>query len=250
MSFGTHVIIRPRDDRVICTSLADIRAASAIILEVGERFGLYTFGIAGRHAHGGVLAEMAAAREYARRIEIRITLRMGFDAGFHDVWTGALESSTHRTRNLWYDARQGDRHDVVADPYFEGSIVWDALGLRPARESLLERIRLAEPNIRHDRIEGRCPRTVMACTAAVQAIRAQLSSVEIAALLNISARSVRRAQAMPVDPRLVRAITRQLRMRERLVPDPTSVVLLGSAAPRSGVPERPGIREVIAVGRS
>jgi len=150
MPVGHHVRLRARDDRVVTPSPADRRRYARTVLEVGREFGLLCFRGADTHGHVELACNRDAAGEFARRVEIALTLGLGVDGGFQPAWVGPIHDQRHLQATFRYILRQRDHHELESDPFHEASNLPDLLGLRPLGVYTAARVRELLPRVHRD----------------------------------------------------------------------------------------------------
>lgn len=241
MPVGHHVRLRARDDRVVAPSPAERRVLARTVLEHGRECRLLTFRAADTHSHAEVACSREAAGEFARRVSISLTLRLGVECGFQPAWIGPIHDQRHLLATFWYILRQRDHHGLESDPWHEGSNLPDLLGLRPLGVYTAANVRELLPRVHRGElievlgddltgpidvdsladaaaaaaclpdVSGNGPLATAARAAATQAVDA--TSDRAARLLGVSTRTVRRLRGMKVPAELVQAVARQLSLR-------------------------------------
>jgi hypothetical protein len=240
---GFHVMLRLRDDRVIATSTWMRRRLARVVLEQCADFGLLAFRAADTHLHLEVACARAAAGELARRIEIALGRCLRLGGPFAPAHVRAIESQRHLQNTFHYILGQDARHGLSSDPLFEASNVPDLLGARLLGGYTLANVRAHLPRVRaHDlplelpdspahrslaqladaaaaaaclgELHGKSQAVRDARCAALALANGRASVAELASLLAITAPTVRHLRAVPARPELVRAIERQLRLRQ------------------------------------
>jgi hypothetical protein len=244
---GWHVTARLYDDRVITPSTFHRRRLARSLLRIGQESGLLAFAVADTHLHAIVVCDRETAGRFAWRIELSAQGLFRFGVPFEPARLRPIADQKHLSNAFWYVLRQQQRHDIEADPHFDGSSLPDLVGLRVGAPWLLAQVRSLLPRVRGeglrallgnvdltrepaDLVHLRSAATSAACVAdlggrsdAVVAARVaavhlagSLTAVRVAALLGLDAGTVRRLRRRRPDPALIAAIRRQLALREQL----------------------------------
>jgi hypothetical protein len=247
---GWHLTLRMhRDhDRVIATTLAEIRIAAWLFLRLGRKADLLAFGVADTHMHAVVACDRARAGRFVHDLEVALRYRLRLPVPFAPARFTPIERQRHLHNALGYAFRQDDRHGLGRDPFREGTNLPDLLGARafgawttaglrallprigrrdllphlpwaaaleqptdPASLHLLREAAAAVALVPH--LDGRRPLVVATRRAAVHLALRHLGPTRVARLLGISRATVHRLRAQRTDPALTRALELQLRMR-------------------------------------
>lgn len=241
MSFASHLMLRPRLDRVLAASPGGRRALADTVLRVTRPFELLGFRAADTHMHVLLGCDEAGARECGRRIEIGLTQRLRLDPGFALAYARPVVDQRHLRNAFGYILRQEERHEIARDPFHDASSLPDLLGLRVRRPDLVRRVGEWLPRVRLAELWSLLPEGVEPVAAGVlsdsaaaalalprlglrwpDAIEARAGAVQAAPhlgtgalsdALTVSTATIRRLRSRPVDPRLARAVVLQARMR-------------------------------------
>jgi hypothetical protein len=250
MPIGQHVRLRLEDDRVIAPTTAARRLLARIILHHGRGFGLLSFGCPDTHLHLETACSHAEAVELDRRIKIHLRKLLHPEVGFQRSRIDAVKDQWHLFNTFKYAITQQDRHGCHVDPFYEATILPDLLGLRVTGDYVIARVSELLPRANRELLlswadfpplddgklcldplvdtaasavalpdlVGRSSDVVRARRAAVQVACRHARLGEIADLLEIGLRTVKRLKAEPEDGRLIRAIEAQLRLRNAILP--------------------------------
>jgi hypothetical protein len=245
VAVGQHIALRLSDNRVVAPSIAARRELARVVLHHGRAFDLLAFRGADDHPHMVALCSEGDAYEFARRVEITLSLRLRLDVRFERARVWEIRSQSHLTNAFHYGFAQEKVHRLDVDPCFDASNLPDLLGLRLlgryTRETMRERLPRVQDEdlIAHFGITafdeapidlahlgdaaaaamalpalvGRSKEVVLARCAAVHAAR-DATSAELALALGVEPRTVRhlRAAGKP-PPALVDAVRLQLALR-------------------------------------
>lgn len=245
-----HVTLRlDRDhDRVIATTMAEIRDAARLFLHLGRRVDLLAFGIADTHMHALLACDRAAAGRFVHGLEVGLRRRLKLPVPFAAARFTPVEQQRHLRNTVGYVFAQDDHHDLGRDPFREGTNLCDLLGARTAGRWTVDRFKELLPRVgQHDLLRhlpgaaslaspappealdllpevvaalglapdlrGKRPEVVAARAAAVHFGLQHLAPGQLASLLDIGTTSLHRLRGTPVDSALVTAVELQLRMR-------------------------------------
>jgi hypothetical protein len=255
---GYHITLRLEGDRNLAPTMEARRLFARTVLTVARPFVLLAFRWVDTHGHLEMLGTRKEAGELARRVQIALqhALRPGarfLPAHFTPMYTLAHVKSTFR-----YIMGQREHHELSIDPRHDASNAPDLLGARTTglwtavhvrrhdarlkREHVLEALAMEDPDAITDppldcladaaaaavclpALDG----SVVGVTARIAAVHvaSERTTAEIADLLTLSTRSIRRFRAKPADPAVVRAIRQQLAMRVAIVNE--SIDMLAAA---------------------
>ncbi len=240
-----HLMLRLRDDRVLVPSVRSRRVLATTVLRLAREVRLLAFRAADTHLHLAVACGRREAGELARRLEIGLQQRLGLEVGFAPAHLEPIQRQRHLRNTFTYVLRQEQRHGLASDPYHEASNLPDLLALRILGtwtaahvRALLPRVGRADllgffgdPDLEDETVSldllpeaaaaaagltelsGRSAEVVAARRAAVQAAGLRLTARELAALLGIGERTVKRLRAQPAPEELAEAVELQLRLR-------------------------------------
>jgi hypothetical protein len=252
MALGQHIRLRRKDSSVIAPTVREQRIVARAVLERGEAFGLLAFSAADTHLHMETACDHQAGHEYARRVEIAVTRRLG-PVGFARPQVDEIHQQWHLHNLCDYILRQNKRHAIEdLDPLRECSNLPDLLGARLLGAYTLENLKRALPRfhegdfLRLMGVESLEPAdgplellpaaaaaavctldlstlsadAIAALTAAVRVGGDRLPTTALARLLGISRRTVHRMRDRPVSDALVQAVRLQigLRLQKQVVP--------------------------------
>ena len=244
---GYHITLRLEGDRNLAPTTAARRLFARTVLEVARSFVLLACRWTDTHGHLEVLGTRKEAGELARRVQIALqhALRPGarfLPAHFTPMYTLAHVKSTFR-----YIMGQREHHELTIDPRHDASNAPDLLGARTTglwtavhvrqhdarlkRAHVLDALGMEDPEaIADPPLDGLadaaaaavCLSELDGSTLGVRArigavhVASALTTAEIAELLALSTRSIRRFRGRPADPAVVRAIRQQLAMRVQI----------------------------------
>ncbi len=248
---GWHVTLRlDRDhDRVIATTVGQVRTAADRFLRLGRRFGLLAFGVADTHMHALLACDRPAAGRFVHDLEVSLRHHLELPIPFAPARFTPVETQRHLRDSLRYVFGQDDPHGLQRDPFREGTNLPDLLGARTegcwtaagfarlmprvGRPELLRYmpwgpdLELPAPTSALDllpeagaavalvpELTGRPEPVVATRRAAVHLAVPHLGPARTARLLSIGRSSVHRLLRQPADPARVRALTLQVRMRQ------------------------------------
>jgi hypothetical protein len=245
MGLGYHVIQRLEDDRVLVRDTAARRVYAEAVLRLGKDAGLFCFGLPDNHSHVGLECDRATAGRFAQRLGTALRKRLELPVPFEPARLRPIRDQGHLVNAFGYIAAQAEHHGIDADPWLEATVVPDLLGLRVIGGYVLKRVRALLPRLRRehlleklgiDRLEGghdltdlsdaaaaiiarstlvgRRVRVLRARRAAVHVARAEgAKTAQIAELLALSSRTVRRLARKDAPASYVRAVKLQLGLR-------------------------------------
>lgn len=247
---GFHLVLRLEDDRPIAPTIPARRVAARLLLEMGAAAGLFAFDVVDTHLHAGLAASREEVGRFCQRAEVALRARLDLDVPFAAPRVRPFEDAWHRQRTLRYILGQALHHGVAGDPFREGSILPDLVGLRRAGPSPVPLVLELFPRVRRadlltaaglppfdellapahladaaaaavavalPTLATKAPAAVAARAAAVHAAR-DLGVPSLAAALGISERTIRDLAARPTDPGLVRAVRLQMGLRSVVSP--------------------------------
>ena len=243
------VVIQLRSRRPVAETTAARRVVARTVLGAGHDFELIGFRAGGGRLLCLVACDRRDAGQFARRVEIALAKRLRPGEAFLSAaFVPVLDQEQLREAFV----------DLITpipggpDSFCEASNLWDLLGLRTIGlytaatvRALLPRVTWADllsllgvstldevpqslaalpeataaaaalPGLR-----GRTAEVVLARRAAVQVATGRIRDRETAALLGVGIRSVERLRTQHPDPRLCRAIERQLALRAHVDESP------------------------------
>ena len=238
-----HLMLKLRDKRVIAPTRAARRRLARSVLDRADEFHVVAFRAADNHIHLLALCDRPAAGELARRVEL--SLRQ--PSPFLPAHIKGVGDQDYLYSCFRYILDQERHHEIELDPLHEASALPDLLGLRSVAPAIVGRVRsrlprikrrallrhLGEPDLERPvelwsrlpdaaaaalalpSLEGRSARQVEARAAAVHAAQ-ELGPTAIARALGCSRMTVHRLRLRTARPDLVRAVRRQLRLREQV----------------------------------
>ncbi|MBM4369353.1 MAG: hypothetical protein FJ102_24280 [Deltaproteobacteria bacterium] len=243
MPLALQFVYRRQDSAPLAEDDGDRRSLIAAMLAAGRENGLVVAGAADTHAHAVARGakrpdRLAAATQY------RVCTARGDGARLEPTRVTAVRDQWHLQNTFFYVLKQAQHHAVGGDPRFEATTLPDMLGLRVIAPWLPARVHAALPRLsRHQLLEilgvdelvpgfdiatladaaaaavatrdlsRRTPLVVEARRAAVELGSEHLYDDELAALLGIHPRSIRKLRVRPVRLDLVRAIALQMGLR-------------------------------------
>ena len=250
MAVGSHLVFRAENRQVLAATAERQRAFAAALCRVGERHGLYAFGLGDTHGHAAITTLPQAVGRFVH--DARLALGSALDVRIAAPSLFPIEDGRHAQRLITYVHGQDAHHGVGLDPRREGTSLPDLLGLRVTAPWLIDRVRAIAPRLRRsllwqewgrEEIEaielsllveaaaasvgtaaltGNTPWVVAGRTAAIAAA-ASFGTEEVAVALGLTTRAVQRLRSRPASPALVRAIRLQCGLRLQSV----GPVLLG-----------------------
>ncbi len=253
---GHHIRIRLQDDRVIAPTVAQRRMVARVVLHHGFRYNLVAMALADSHLHMEAMCDRIAAGRFAHGIEASLKQRLRLAVRFIQYEPEPIRNHRHLWNTFKYILTQHKRHGLRADLVFEASNVPDLLGLRLQGRYTLENVRRYLPRVRRadllqwlnmteiepadgpterleaatlaasclDTLQGSTQAVVTARRAMVEILGSRVSSREVAKLLGVAPRTLRRLRRRHADPDLVMAIRLQLGFQPSLIPSGTGTV--------------------------
>lgn len=156
---GYHVVFRAADDRILAPTVAARRAFAGVMARIGRPHGLFGFGLADTHGHGGLVRDEDATEDAAiadakalRRLnrfihDTRLALGHCLKLRMLAPTVRPIRDTWHAESVLGYMHRQDEHHDVHMDPLREGTSLHDLCGLRPSGLWLADRVRTLLPRL-------------------------------------------------------------------------------------------------------
>jgi len=235
---------------VIAPTVAQRRLVARVVLHHGLRYNLVAMALADSHLHMAAMCDRKAAGRFAHGIEASLKQRLRLAVSFIQYPPKPIRNHRHLRNTFKYILTQHKRHGLRADLVFETSNVPDLLGLRLMGRYTLENVRRWLPRVRRfellqwltmpeiepadgpmeqleaatlaasclDNLQGSSQAIVTARRAMVEILGSRVANRELANLLGVEPRTLRRLRMRPVDPDLVMAIRLQLGYRATLVP--------------------------------
>jgi hypothetical protein len=256
-------MMRLANDAAIASTPEQRRVLSRVVLEKARPANLLAFGQADTHLHAETASDRSDAGEAARAIEISLRRQLAIEAPFARAQLKPIESAQHLYATFRYVLRQPERHGIEADPRREDSNLPDLLGLRRigsytranvrrwlprvTREELLARLGVTDLNpVDAEHSLDQLIEAALAATAlpsldsirpeAVAARRAVVAlagdrwrAAALAPRLHVDVRTIARLRESSVDPALLDAIRRQLRLSQQLPASVAQPLLLRRA---------------------
>jgi len=247
-ALGWHIIMHPRDRRVLGQTVQDRRLISQIVLDKSHNHGLLVFRAADTHVHEEVACDREAAGDLAQRVESSLTLRLKIDVGFCSEIL-PIRTQQHLAHVFHYILKQEPHHGTEVDPCHEASCLPDLVALRPMGRYVASNVRRLLPRVtREDLLEhfglqqldeaaGGGPQEVLEAALAAaglprlaghgasanQVRRAVLAVLGrsvtgrvLAQLLRVSERTIMRLRQQPADETMVRATCLQVTLRRQV----------------------------------
>jgi hypothetical protein len=247
---GHHIRIRLQDDWVIATTAVQRRLVARVVLHHGLRYNLVAMALADSHLHLEAMCDRIAAGRFAYGIEASLKQRLRLAVSFIQYAPEPIRNHRHLRNTFKYILTQHMRHGLRADLVFEASNVPDLLGLRLMGRYTLENVRRWLPRLRRsellewltmpeiepadgpleqleaatlaasclDNLQGSSRAVVTARRAMVEILGSRVSNCEMAELLGVGPRTLRRLRTRHADPDLVMALRLQLGYRSSLIP--------------------------------
>jgi hypothetical protein len=243
-ALGQHIRCRLHNDGPLADTIGKRRLLARTALEIGREFDLLSFGCVDTHLHL-VKAGADGGEEYARRLEIALSLRSESEVGFEPARVKPVLDLWHLYRAFDYALRQDQHHNVPIDPLRDATNLPDLLGLRLAGAYTIANVRRFLPRVDRGQLLGLLgsraleladgpveelpsaaaaaicreqlvghSRETQAARRAVLAILGDRLAIHAAAeLLEVHRVTVRRLRRAPADPALVNAVRLQLGLR-------------------------------------
>ncbi len=246
MPLALQFVYRREDSAPLAENDGDRRALIAAILAGGKDHGLLVAGAADTHAHAVAKGprrpdRLAAATQY------RVRTARGDGARLEPTRVTEVHDQWHLQNAFFYVLKQAQHHAVGGDPRFEATTLPDLLGLRVIAPWLPARVYAALPRVSRQQLldilgldtlavgfehatlidsaaaavaapdlSRRTPLVVDARRAAIELGSDHLYDDELATLLGVHRRSLRKHRRRPVRLDLVRAIGLQMGLRAGL----------------------------------
>ena len=245
---GYHITLRLEGDRNLTLTTEARRLFALTVLTSARPFVLLAFRWVDTHGHLEMLGTRKEAGELARRVQIALQHALHPGASFVPAHFTPMYTLAHVKSTFRYIMGQREHHELTIDPRHDASNAPDLLGARTTglwtavhvrrhdarlkREHILEALAMEDPDVIADPpLEGladaaaaavclpELDSTAVGVAARIAAVHVagHRTTAEIAELLTLSKRSIRRFRARPADPAVVRAIRQQLAMRAMIV---------------------------------
>ncbi len=242
-----HLMYRLENGQVLASTPGERRILVNTVLQFAPEFGIFLYSAPDTHLHVAAACDRGRAGDLARRLANALHYALAVRVRFERTRIVAIEDQRHLSNLPAYILGNAKRHGCAGDTVLEATNLPDILGLRvvdrttgPLLHRMLPRLRRADL-LAHlevdDLVAGRdldhlaeaaasavaepilatrSPRSLEAKAAAVQvARRLGVRTGELSARLETSSRNVLRLGERPHDPRLARAISFQIGLRER-----------------------------------
>ena len=146
---GWHVTLRlDRDfDRVIATTMSQIRNACRLFLRLGRRADLLAFGIADTHMHALLACDRSRAGRFVHDVEVGLRHRLELPVPFARARFTPVERQGHLRNTIGYVFGQDDHHALHRDPFREGTNLCDLLGARTFGRWTVQRFKELLPRV-------------------------------------------------------------------------------------------------------
>lgn len=243
---GYHTRIRLRGNRVIAPTTANRLMLVRIVCKMARKDNLLAFSVGDTHLHLESANSRLAAGRLVQRIESTSRRRLDLKGGFDEPYFKSIWEQQHLENTFEYDLTQNEHHGIGWDPYYETTNLLDLLGMRLVGDFTAGNVRSFLPRIKREyligilgvdpfvnvtvnpllvaeaaasavglpELTGSSRPEIQARIAADHVVRSQLPSAQLASLLRTSERTLYRIRQRNPDPRLVRAISLQMKMRQ------------------------------------
>jgi hypothetical protein len=244
---GFHITLRLEGSRNLTPTVEARRIFARTVLTIARPYELIACRWVDTHGHLAMIGSREDGGELARRVEIGLQQALDPGAPFQAAYFEPMMTLTHVKNTFEYILAQLARHGVEGiDPHHEASNGPDLIGARdvggrtaqvvkrhltritradilaalsfPDPESVTPLpVGLVEAGAASIGVAGLGGRTaeVVAVKVAIAHVASELPAGVLAALLQVSVRSVHRLRATKPDPVLLRAVRQQLAMRQR-----------------------------------
>ncbi len=250
---GWHVMIRLSDDRVLAPDTPTRRLLARLVLRAAEPFTLLAFRAADTHLHMEMVGSRGEAGRLAWLVELAWQARSRPGVPFNRPRIKPIHDQHYLRTCFRYVLDQERHHGIELDPFHDASNLPDLLGLRVLGAWTIPLVAGRLPRVRRGELlrllgcsdlegEGGLQRLSTAAAAAaglpdlsgsdhasaaarraaVHAAGRRLTRRQLAELLGLPLASIKRYRAEDADPHLVRAVRRQLALREHLASVPGS----------------------------
>jgi hypothetical protein len=247
MAVGFHLTFRLRDSRVIAPDVRARRRIARSFIEIGDRYGLLAFRLAGDHGHAEVVCDRAAAGRAAQAIGSSITQALGLPDGFNVTHIKPIVDQAHLERTFHYVLGQHARHGLTDDAVHDGSALPDLLRYRILGTGIEERVRAYLPKVSREELRrylgiaptdlafapahladaaaavfalpglgGREPAQVLARAAAARIALTHMKADAVTALLGLSKSRVHGARDVDVPENVILAVHKGMTLRASL----------------------------------
>ena len=123
-------------------------------VRASRRVELLAFSVADTHVHFLLRGEREAVGRAIQGFEGGVSRTRAFVEGFSPAHFEAIRSQAHLSRAFWYAARQDLHHGTRRDPFVDGNLLADQLGLRLLDRRAWERVRTHLPRVRLQELLG------------------------------------------------------------------------------------------------
>ncbi len=241
-----HLVLRLEESRLLAPTPPARRWLAGSLVRCGGPDGLLAFGIADTHAHVLLTADRAKAGAMARRAEAAAQRHLRPGVPFEPARYWAVKGQFHLENTFIYVLRQAEHHGVTTDPFHDGSLLPELLGLRVGGREVVEHVQQVlprcnradllallgleslEPGLPCEHLadaaaaafglpdlSGRDARTLAARAAAVAFARRTLEPGEVARLLGTSPKTVTRHEGRRPTEAEIEAVALQAGLRQR-----------------------------------
>jgi hypothetical protein len=244
---GYHITLRLEGDRNLTPTTEARRLFARTVLTAARPYVLLAFRWVDTHGHLEMIGTRKEAGELARRVMIALQHALHPGVPFLPAHYTPMYSLAHVKSTFRYIMGQRDHHGLTIDPHHDASNAPDLLGARTTGVRTAVHVHQHQPRLKRadvlDALSMDDPESILdppldcladAAAAAVclptldgsaLGVAARIGAVhaakgastqQIAALLGVSTRSIRRYRGKAADPALVRAIRQQLAMRAQI----------------------------------
>ncbi len=243
MPLALQFVYRRQDGSPLAEDDGDRRALISAILAAGKNHGLLVAGAADTHAHAVAKGARRPDR-LAAATQWRLRTARGDGVRLEPTRVTEVRDQWHLQNAFFYALKQAQHHAVGGDPRFEATTLPDMLGLRVIAPWLPARVHAAIPRVSRQQLlellgldtlatgfdplalvdsaaaavaardlSRRAPVVVDARRAAIELGSEHLYDDELASLLGVHPRTLRKLRQRPVRLDLVRAIALQMGLR-------------------------------------
>ncbi len=244
-AFAHHLVFRLPDNRVIAPSKEKRFQIVRAINQLITKYKVLSWRLADTHLHVLLINQRKECGLFARYLASSIKKRLQLDISFSNTYIKEIENQSHLMKTFMYHLNQGSHHGLDNDPYLDGSIIPDLLGLRvmihPSPNYMKEhlpRVKMKELKaltqlsfnseiqsfdllaeaaaaaIGLSSLQGNSPSARAARTAAYYLAKDKVENKYLTNLLKTSRRTLYRQQKLTPESHIVKAIEGQLRIRQ------------------------------------